>query len=125
MYNGHILTDTLLHMDITDAINIAIYTEGRDYDVNEEEGYAQWLLWSRHDIERLRKYLRDYFGLGADIDPINLGDLRITRDMCAELIKLGIEPYEIHQRVNQAVVIPARTPHYVRIHDNLLLFALT
>lgn len=101
-------------MDMADAINIAIYMEGRVDDVDGE--YAKWLLWSRCDRERLRDFLREHFTLDTDVDPINSGDLRITEDMLVELTKRGIQPYIIHQRVNQAVIIPALTPHYVRLH---------
>lgn len=104
----------MLHMDMADTINIAIYMEGRDSDVDEE--YALWLLWARQDVERLRNFLRHHFSLGADVDPINSGDLRITQDLLTELTKHGLEPYIIHQRVDQAVIIPALTPHYVRFH---------
>ena len=49
MYNGHILTDTMLHMDMTDAINISIHMEGKAEEGVEywldDEPHAVWLLW--------------------------------------------------------------------------------
>lgn len=121
MYNGHILTDTLLHMDMTDAINILIYSEGQveesGYMSDDHlDGYAVWLLWARQYVEPLREYLREYYRLGPDIDPIHSGDLRIYPEMMPDFGKRRILPYTIHQRVGQAVIIPAMTPHYVRLN---------
>lgn len=28
MYNGHVYTDTMLHMDVADTINFPVYMEG-------------------------------------------------------------------------------------------------
>jgi hypothetical protein len=123
MYNGHAYTDTMLHMDAADAVNFPVYMEGLGeesewWSGDEAEGYALWLLWGREDVEPLRQYLREHFQLGPNIDPINLGDLRITRDMFEVLKARGIQPYVVHQRVGQAVIIPALTPHYVRLYTN-------
>lgn len=119
MYNGHTYTDTLLHMDITDAINISVYMEGRgeesEWWKDGQGPHALWLLWRRDDIEPLRQFLREYFGLDPNIDPINSGDLRITPRMLEGFKSHKIEPYIIRQGVGQAVVIPALTPHYVRL----------
>lgn len=116
MYNGHIRTDTHLHMDVTDAVNIAMYMEGQDPDADSP--YALWLLWSRDDREALRRLLRECFNLPAVEDPINSHNVRITEDLLAKLTRGGIRPYIIHQRVNQAIIIPALTPHYVRRWTN-------
>lgn len=119
MYNGHTYTDTMLHMDITDAINIPLYMEGRGEEsqwwVDNEGPHALWLLWRRQDVKPLRKYLREHFSIRSNIDPINLGNLRITPDMFEAFKSREIEPYVIRQRIGQAVIIPALTPHYVRL----------
>ena len=62
MYNGHILTDTLLHMDMTNAISILIYSEGcvgerGALSDDNSDGYAVWLLWAHQDVEPLCDYL--------------------------------------------------------------------
>ena len=128
MYNGHILTDTMLHMDMTNAINISIHMEGKAEEGAEywsdDEPHAVWLLWRREDVEPLRNYLRQYFHLGLDDDPINLGNLRISPTMFPDFEAREILPYMIRQRVGQAVIIPALTPHYVRFYRHELFIKL-
>ena len=96
MYSGHTYTDTLLHMDMADAINFPIYMEGLGKDSewwSGNEAHALWLLWLREDVEPLREYLREHFQLGPDINPINLGDLRITPNMLGAFKTWGLQPY--------------------------------
>lgn len=119
MYNGHIGTDTMLHMDITDALNFPVYMEGLCKESewltgDETEPFALWLLWRREDVGLLQEYLRAYFKLLPNIDPINSGDLRITPNMLEGFEARRIRPYVVRQHVGQAVIIPALTPHYVR-----------
>lgn len=125
MYNGHAYTDTMLHMDMADAINFPIYMEGRGEDSDwwsGDEAHALWLLWPRENLGRLQEYLREYFRLDSNIDPINLGDLRITPNMLDEFKARGIQPYVFRQRVGQAVVIPALTPHYVCLYGPITFY---
>ena len=115
--------DTMLHMDAADAVKFSVYMEGLGEESewwlgDEAEGYALWLLWGCKDVEPLWQYLREHFQLGLNIDPINLGDLHITRDMFEVLKARGIQPYVVHQQVGQAVIIPALTPHYVHLYTN-------
>ena len=95
MYNGHIGTDTMLHMDMTDALNFPVYMDGLCKESkwltgDETEPFALWLLWQREDVGPLQEYLRVYFNLLPNIDPINLGDLCITPDMLEEFEARGI-----------------------------------
>lgn len=109
----------MLHMDWGDAVNFPIHMEGRGEESDWWSGddpHALWLFWRREDVGRLRECLRELFGLGPDIDPINLGELRIVPDMLEEFKAHGIQPYIFRQRVGQAVIIPALTPHYVRLY---------
>lgn len=110
-------TYTLLHGDVADAINFPVHMEGRgeesEWWKRDENPHALWTLWRREDVEELRKYLREYFNIGPNVDPIHLGDLQITPDMFEAFKARGIEPYVFRQRVGQAVIIPALTPHYV------------
>ena len=119
MYNGHIGMDTMLHMDMTDALNFPVYMDGLSKESewltgDKTEPFALWLLWRREDVGPLQEYLRVYFNLLPNIDPINSGDLHITPDMLEEFEARRIRPYIVRQRVGQAVIIPALTPHYVR-----------
>ena len=104
---------------MTDAINILIYSEGcvneRGALSNNSDGYAVWLLWARQDVEPLRDYLQGHYSLGPKVDPIHSGDLCIYPEMMPDLTKHDILPYKIQQQVGQAVIIPAMTPHYVRL----------
>lgn len=112
---------------MADAINFPLHMEGRGEESrwwSDDEAHALWLLWLREDVERLREYLREHFNLGPDIDPINSGNIRITPDMLEELESRGIRPYVFRQRTGQAVIIPALTPHYVRLYADHSLFKL-
>ena len=57
MYNGHTYTDTMLHMDMADAVNFPVYMEGwgeeSEWWLGEDEAHALWLLWRREDVEPL------------------------------------------------------------------------
>lgn len=117
MYNGHILTNTLLHIDMTNAINILIYLKGcvdeRGALSNNSGGYSVWLLWAHQDVEPLCDYLRGRYSLGPEVDPIHSGDLHIYPEMMPDLTKCDTLPYKIQQQVGQAVIIPSMTPHYI------------
>ena len=126
MYNGHIGTDTMLHMDMTNALNFLVYMEGLAKESkwltgDKTEPSALWLLWQGEDVGLLQEYLRVYFKLPSNVDPINSGDLHITPDMLEELEAHGVSPYVVHQRVGQAVIIPALTPHYVCLYRPILV----
>ena len=95
MYNGHIGTDTMLHMDMTDAFNFPVYMDGLCKESkwltgDETEPFALWLLWRCKDVGPLQEYLRVYFNLLPNIDLINSGDLHITPDMLEEFEAHGI-----------------------------------
>ena len=106
--------DTILHMDITDAINIPVYMEGQGEESKwwlSDEAHTLWLLWQCEDVELLREHLWDHFQLGWYFNPINIGDLHIS---ILEVFKVcRIRPYVVCQWMGQAVIIPALTPHYV------------
>ena len=56
--------DTLLHMDMADAINFLIYMEGLGKDSEWWLGnkvHTLWLLWLHEDVEPLREYVQEHF----------------------------------------------------------------
>lgn len=127
MYNGHMYTDTMLHMDASDAINFPLYMEGRGEESeywSGDKAHAFWLLWHRTDVEALREFLREHFQLDPGVDPIHLGDLRITPEMLREIEARKIWPYIVRQQIGQAVIIPALTPHYISPTTPSLLVSL-
>ena len=82
---------------------------------NGEDGFALWTLFAREDVPKLNEFLKEKFG---GFDPISNGDVEINDELFAEIwSKLAIQPYIIHQRAGQAVIIPALAPHYVRPHS--------
>lgn len=117
--------DTILHMDITDAINIPVYIEGQGEESKwwlGDEAHTLWLLWQCEDVEPLRENLLDHFQLGWYFDPINIGDLHINMLEVFEVCRIW--PYVVCQWMGQAVIIPALTPHYVCLYKDQLLVKL-
>ena len=87
--------DTMLHMDITDALNFPVYMEDLCEESewltgDETEPFALWLLWWHEDVGLLQEYLRVYFKLLPNINPINSGDLHITPNMLEGFEACGI-----------------------------------
>ena len=60
MYNKDAYMDTILHMDITDTINIPVYMEGQGEESKwwlGDEAHTLWLLWQCEDVGPLREHL--------------------------------------------------------------------
>lgn len=103
---------TRLHLDLSDAVNILVHSSEPS---TGGEGGALWHIFSREDTLRLMSILTTdplYPGTG---NPIHQQTIYLT---AAALDKLrqdhGIIPFEIIQRVGQAVFIPAGCAHQVR-----------
>jgi hypothetical protein len=101
---------TNLHMDLTDAVNIMVWT-AKCSDGNS--GYALWHIFPAAVSDILRKFLREecFDGVG---DPIHSQSIYVNPVMLQRLSeRYNVEPYVIHQRQSEAVFIPAGCAHQV------------
>lgn len=94
---------TVLHLDVTDAINILPYVH--DAQIGRSSG-AHWDIFSPNDSERIRKY----YGTNEGQDPIHAQKFYVTP---ADAKAMGIRPFVIDQRAGEAVFIPAGCAHQV------------
>lgn len=98
---------TRLHLDVTSAINLLVYTSGGDTPG------ALWHIFLADDLGTLRGYLRSRPGRTRDDDPIHAQNVYLTPPMLDELRELGVRPFMVHQRLGDAVFIPAGCAHQV------------
>ncbi|KAM5534237.1 hypothetical protein V8D89_012144 [Ganoderma adspersum] len=104
---------TPLHLDATAAVNILVYSASKGAGA----AGALWHIFAADDSDKIRTYLREKGLYSADEDPIHECKTYVTAAMRTELQELGVCPYEIHQKVGDAVLIPAGCAHQV---SNLL-----
>jgi len=81
-------------------------------------GGALWHIFLRRDADLLRQFLRDKYDttLEGD-DPIHAHRYYLTKPLLRELAeRYKVVPFEIHQRVGDAVFIPAGCPHQASVH---------
>lgn len=118
----HETGSTVLHKDVSDAVNILAYAEQRPGDVDFD---AKWLLFLEKDSSILREFLRevdqrrrtangDNKLRSPTWDPIHAHEFHISDDMLSELRCRGVVPFIIHQRYGEAVFIPPGCAHQVR-----------
>ncbi|KAI0370427.1 hypothetical protein BV20DRAFT_1035907 [Pilatotrama ljubarskyi] len=86
---------TALHLDVTNAVNILMYTASED----SRKAGALWHIFLASDVDKLRGYLRSVTGSPIDKDP--------------ELAEQGVRPFVIEQHRGEAIFIPAGCPHQV------------
>ncbi len=101
---------TPLHLDATSAVNILVHEEPAS--ATSDNGGAYWEVYAREDTPKLRGYLRTSCHTFSG-DPIHSRSIYITKAMRDDLKKIGVVPYEVHQRYGQAVFIPAGCAHQV------------
>ncbi|KAI5790605.1 hypothetical protein DFH27DRAFT_570624 [Peziza echinospora] len=115
---------TNLHLDMTDAVNIMVYTSPipqptpKHFYPPPPEGEpigAIWDIFPPSTAARLREYLRKKFPESLIDDPIHRqvfyldeSDLRKLAD------QRGVRSWRIYQKPGEAVYIPAGCPHQVR-----------
>jgi hypothetical protein len=100
---------TRLHMDLSGAYNVLLHSSNGENDVA-----AEWLIFQSEDASHLREYMRSAIpGIERDEDPINSQRHFLTTKDLKALKKLRILPTIIHQKVGDAVIIPAHCPHQV------------
>ncbi|KAI1786191.1 hypothetical protein LXA43DRAFT_898466 [Ganoderma leucocontextum] len=102
---------TKLHLDVTCAINIMMWSE----DMTSQRPGAEWQIFPADSVEKLQCFLRDEFSLSPDEDPIHHQRYYLSRLMLTRLReRYGISPWTIYQYYGDAVFIPAGCPHQVR-----------
>ena len=99
---------TRLHMDITDATNLMVWSGSPD------EVSAHWDIFSAESAEELRRFLRAEHELAENTDPIHSQSYYLTDDMIARLVSEGnVRHWRVQQRVGDVVLIPAGCAHQV------------
>ena len=99
---------TKLHLDMTCAINLMMWSE----DLSCKRPGAEWQIFPSDSVETLRKFLWEEFSLPSDEDPIHQQRYYISHVMLARLrVKHGVSPWTIYQYYGDIVFIPAGCPH--------------
>lgn len=102
---------TPLHLDATSAVNLLVYSSLDD----PRASAAEWHIFRPEDSEAIRAYLRSKHCCNdVDEDPIHARKTYLTRAMRLELATKKIIPYEVHQKLGDAIFIPAGCAHQVR-----------
>lgn len=102
---------TPLHLDVTSAVNIMVYVSG---DAPASPG-ALWHIFRAQDVTALRAYLCEMAGSELGEDPIHAQKTYVTAPMLEELRERGVIPFQVQQRLGEAVFIPAGCAHQVFI----------
>jgi hypothetical protein len=110
---------TNLHLDLTDAVNIMLYTSGglnAPLLSTTEKGIplcgAIWDIFPPSAAATIRAYLKEK---NEDVDdPIHRQIYYLSEHDLALLAQKGVGSYRIFQQPGDAVFIPAGCPHQVR-----------
>jgi JmjC domain, hydroxylase len=100
---------TRLHCDLCDAINIMVFS-------SLPTGTALWHIFQAADSDKIRAYIKKFHGCTLD-DPIHSQHYYLGPSDLERMKRLyGVVPYTIHQKVGEAVFIPAGCAHQVNSH---------
>lgn len=103
---------TVLHMDLTDAVNIMMWSA---YDDTGSPGPAIWHIFPAEVSNKIRDFLRAEGGFSGSGDPIHSQSVCLIPRWLARLeTEYEVRPYTIHQKPGEAVFIPAGCAHQVR-----------
>lgn len=101
---------TVLHMDLTSAVNVMVWTD----NIDGQPGYAIWHIFAPEDANTLRKFLRDDLEINDVGDPIHAQCVCLTPSLLERLYSsYQIRPHVIKQRQGEAIFIPAGCAHQV------------
>ena len=101
---------TKLHLDVTCAINLMMWSE----DLTSTRPGAEWQIFPADSVDSLRSFLREEFSLSADEDPVHQQHYYISHAMLTRLReRYGVSPWTIYQYYGDIVFIPAGCPHQV------------
>ncbi|KAI0703120.1 hypothetical protein C8Q76DRAFT_590035, partial [Earliella scabrosa] len=99
---------TKAHLDVTDAINILAWSRG-------DGPAALWHIFPAAHTATVRHFLRQEYALPGEIDPVHSQKYYLSDAKLARLKDMhGISPWTLHQRVGDAILIPAGCIHQVR-----------
>ncbi|KAI1783653.1 hypothetical protein LXA43DRAFT_854189, partial [Ganoderma leucocontextum] len=102
---------TNLHLDVTCAVNIMMWSE----DTTAKRPGAEWQIFPADSVESLQSFLREEFSLSSDEDPIHQQHYYLSHVMLARLReRYRVSPWTIYQYYGDIVFIPAGCPHQVR-----------
>jgi hypothetical protein len=97
---------TRLHCDLCDAINIMVFS-------SPSTGTALWHIFRATDCDNIRAYIRKFYDCTL-VDPIHSQRYYLGPSDLERMKRLyGVVPYTIHQKVGEAVFIPAGCAHQV------------
>lgn len=101
---------TILHMDLTSAVNVMVWTD----NIDSKPGYAIWHIFAPEDADTLHKFLCDDLGINDVGDPIHAQCVCLTPSLLERLYSsYKICPHEIRQYHRDAIFIPAGCAHQV------------
>ncbi len=99
---------TKLHLDVTDAINILVWSEGSDAPA------ATWHIFSADHAPIIRQFLSEELETKDRKDLIHRQSQYLSDAMLTRLRdRFGVSPWMIHQSVGDAIFIPAGCAHQV------------
>jgi JmjC domain, hydroxylase len=102
---------TKLHIDMTDAVNIMVWSSGRH---EPRHSYALWRIFPQAASSVISDFLRDT-GFSGSGQPIHSQTVYFTETMLKELeARHGIRPFTIRQFTGEAIFIPAGCAHQVQ-----------
>lgn len=106
----HARGSTPLHLDATAAVNILVHIEGE----TPHDAGALWHIFAPEDSQKIRDYLHGRGLYPQEEDPIHARETYLDATMRADLKAMRVVPYEIYQKLGEAVMIPAGCAHQVR-----------
>ena len=99
---------TKLHKDVTDAINIMVWS------VNGADTAAIWHIFRAHDDALVRRFLEEDFPDLDGANPVHCQELYLTEEHFRRLKqRYNVEPLVVYQRLGDTVLLPARCIHQV------------
>lgn len=98
---------TNLHLDVTSAVNILVYT-----DIEESVRGAEWTIFRHEDTAVLREYLLAEYA-HTEGDPVLSQAYFLSLNDLQALDHRGVRPFRFTQQEGEAVFIPAGCAHQV------------
>ena len=116
---------TKLHIDMTDAINILVWSSAAPSDAA-----AIWDIVPYEALPALRKFILDKGLYSGEVDPIHAQVVFLSDELIrAFMAQHKVPIWRVLQRLGDAVFVPAGCAHQVRLQccisrDSLLFVAI-